>query len=164
MFASLQLTYIKQTYIIVVVLLDCVLVAQSSFAVDLAGEEGLGMESEPKARSGTEKPIEKAQVGPVCASGDLDLRRGMNWRRFDPNVQITEGMTWHRLQRQTGLKARGRNPQGAPTWGFLFRQILIGLIEVLIPLAFILGMIYWRAPWLFWAMIHFLRGEPVFNF
>jgi hypothetical protein len=26
------------------------------------------------------------------------------------------------------------------------------------------GMIYWRAPWLFWTIVHFLRGEPILNF
>ena len=51
-----------------------------------------------------------------------------------------------------------------PTWGHLLGQIIIGLIEILIPLAFIVGMIYWRAPWLFWAIVHFLRGEPILNF
>jgi hypothetical protein len=40
----------------------------------------------------------------------------------------------------------------------------LGFAEVLMPLAFILGMMYWRAPWLFWAMIHLLKGEPLFRF
>ena len=51
-----------------------------------------------------------------------------------------------------------------PTWGHLLGQIIVGVIEILIPLAFIVGMIYWRAPWLFWAVVHFLIGEPILNF
>jgi len=62
------------------------------------------------------------------------------------------------------VKSRRLGPPTGPTWGHLFGQIIIGVIEILIPLAFIVGMIYWRAPWLFWAIVHFLRGEPILNF
>ncbi len=49
------------------------------------------------------------------------------------------------------------------TWGHLLGQITLGIAEILIPLAFIVGMVYWRAPWLFWAVVHFFRGEPILN-
>jgi hypothetical protein len=84
--------------------------------------------------------------------------------RFDPNVRITEAMKWHPPERPTIRKPHNWSPYTGPTWGHLFRQIIVGVIEILIPLAFIVGMIYWRAPWLFWAVVHFLRGEPIFHF
>lgn len=50
-----------------------------------------------------------------------------------------------------------------PTWGHLLRQIILGIAEILIPAAFIVGMVYWRFPWLFWAVVHFFRGEPILH-
>jgi hypothetical protein len=57
-----------------------------------------------------------------------------------------------------------RAKHSGPTWGYLFGQIAIGLVEILIPLAFILALVYWRAPRLFWAVVHLIRGEPLFHF
>ncbi len=62
------------------------------------------------------------------------------------------------------LKTQVAAGNSSPTWGYLLRQIVVGLIEIAIPLGFIVGMVYWRAPWLFWAVVHLLRGEPVFRF
>ena len=100
---------------------------------------------------GTEKPSHHDEIG----------KKG-TWSRFNPDVRITEGMMWHRPSKKTSRKPQNR--QYGPTWGFLFGQIILGLVEILIPLGFIVGMIYWRAPWLFWAVIHFLRGEPILHF
>jgi hypothetical protein len=124
------------------------------------------VESEPIAGSlsAIEKPIEKVQASPSNASGAFELGRGVSWRRFDPNVQVTECMTWLGLQKQTRHRPLGRRPETGPTWGSLLRRVVFGLVEVLVPLAFIIGMVYWRSPWLFRALMHFLRGEPVFNF
>jgi len=66
--------------------------------------------------------------------------------------------------RMNELKTQARGGNSSPTWGYLLRQIVVGLIEIAIPLGFIVAMIYWRAPWLFWAVVHLLRGEPVFHF
>ena len=70
---------------------------------------------------------------------------------------------WHPPYKKTSRKPQNQNRQYGPTWGYLFGQIILGFVEILIPLGFIVGMIYWRAPWLFWAVIHFLRGEPIFH-
>ena len=61
-------------------------------------------------------------------------------------------------------RAEQDHASAQPTWGHLIGRILLGLAEILIPLAFIVGMIYWRAPQLFWAVVHFLSGEPILNF
>lgn len=84
--------------------------------------------------------------------------------RFNPNVSVTDAMMWHPPQDPTGRRPQKQRPRIEPGWGQLLKQIIVGVIELLIPLAFIIGMIYWRAPWLFWAVVHFLRGEPVFRF
>jgi hypothetical protein len=51
-----------------------------------------------------------------------------------------------------------------PTWAHLLGRVVLGLLEILIPLSFVAGMIYWRAPWLFWAVVRLIRGEPVVGF
>jgi hypothetical protein len=112
----------------------------------------------------TKKLVENTQSAPTRASEDLELERGASWYRFNPNVQVTEDMMWHPPQEPMRRRSHDRNPQPEPTWASLFQQVVLGFVEVLMPLAFILGMIYWRAPWLFWAMIRILRGEPVFRF
>lgn len=73
-------------------------------------------------------------------------------------------MMWHSADMPTREKSRRQGQSTAPTWVHLFGQIIVGIIEILIPLGFIVGMIYWRVPWLFWAVVHFLRGEPILNF
>ena len=108
-----------------------------------------------------DKLVEKPQEGTadvLSPHAEADGRATL--RRFDPDVRITEAMRWHSADKPTRKK---RHVTG-PTWGHLLGQILLGLIEILIPLGFIVGMIYWRAPWLFWAVVHFLRGEPILNF
>ena len=100
--------------------------------------------------------------GTAQLSQDSEFGKKVTWSGFNPDVRITHGMMWH----PPGKKAlrKPQNRQYGPTWGFLFGQITLGLVEILIPLGFIVGMIYWRAPWLFWAVIHFLRGEPILHF
>jgi hypothetical protein len=102
---------------------------------------------------GTERLSQRNEIG-----------RQVTWSRFNPDVRITEGMMWHPPGKKASRKSQNQNPQSGPTWGYLFGQIVLGLVEILIPLGFIVGMIYWRAPWLFWAVIHFLRGEPILHF
>ena len=101
----------------------------------------------------TEQPLHHDEIG-----------RHLTWSRFNPDVRITEGMMWHPPSKKTSRKFQNQNRQSDPTWGFLFGQITLGVVEILIPLGFIVGMIYWRGPWLFWAVIHLLRGEPIFHF
>ena len=60
-------------------------------------------------------------------------------------------------------RAEQRRASTQPTWGYLLGRIILGFAEILIPLAFIVGMVYWRAPQLFWAVVHFLSGEPILN-
>ena len=107
-----------------------------------------------------EKPRECA--GPMSSSADPGQQAIPC--RFDPNVRITEAMMWHSPDACAGKRLQKVGSLEGPTWGHLLGQIIIGLIEILVPLAFIVGMIYWRAPWLFWAIVHFLRGEPILNF
>ena len=108
------------------------------------------------------KLVENTQT--VSTPEDLEPERGTNWRRFNPNVKVTENMMWHPPRELMQRSFRNQNPQKEPTWASLFWQVVLGFAEVLMPLAFILGMMYWRAPWLFWAMIHLLKGEPLFRF
>lgn len=107
-----------------------------------------------------EKPQERA--GPTSSPAEPGERAIPC--RFDANARITEAMMWHSPDTPTRKKPHKVGPDIGPTWGHLRRRIIVGGIEILIPLAFILGMIYWRAPWLFWAAVHFLRGEPILNF
>ena len=71
---------------------------------------------------------------------------------------------WHPPKEYVRRKSQNRKCQQGPAWTSLFWQVVLGLVEVLMPIAFVIGMIYWRAPWLFWAMIRLLRGEPLFRF
>jgi hypothetical protein len=57
-------------------------------------------------------------------------------------------------------RREGRPTQ--PSWGQLIGRVALGLVEVLIPLAFVAAMVYWRAPWLFRAIAHFFAGESPF--
>ena len=66
--------------------------------------------------------------------------RGMTYTRFDPNARITEGIMRHPEKEPTSRRRRPCARVG-PTWGYLIGQIIIGMIEVLIPLAFIVGVI-----------------------
>jgi hypothetical protein len=112
-----------------------------------------------------DKLVEKPQEGTACVlSPHAEADGRATLRRFNPDVRITEAMRWHSADKPARKKRHNQNPNTGPTWGHLFRQITVGVIEILIPLAFIVGMIYWRAPWLFWAVVHFLRGEPILNF
>lgn len=88
----------------------------------------------------------------------------MTYKRFDPNARITQEMMWRPKERATTSIPRNPGAHFAPTWSSIFKQILVALIEILIPMAFIVGMLYWRAPWLFWAVVHFFRGEPIIHF
>ena len=54
-------------------------------------------------------------------------------------------------------------PYWRQSWRHLIGQILLGLAEIAIPIAFVAGFVYWRWPWLFWAAVHFLKGEPIFS-
>ena len=118
-------------------------------------------ENHPIIDKRVEKPQEGA-AGALSPHAEADGRATL--RRFDPDVRITEAMRWHSADKPARKKRHNQNPNTGPTWGHLFRQIIVGVIEILIPLAFIVGMVYWRAPWLFWAVVHFLRGEPILNF
>ncbi len=51
-----------------------------------------------------------------------------------------------------------------PGWGPVWRRVLLGIVEILIPVLFIVGFVYWQAPWLFWAVVRFFRGEPIIGF
>jgi hypothetical protein len=136
------------------------------FNLERVGQEDIGMKPEPRERNllETEKLVENTQAVPPRAPEDLELERGTSWCRFNPNVRVTEDMMWHAPQELMRRKSQDRDSQKEPTWASLFRQVVLGFFEVLMPLAFILGMIYWRAPWLFWAMIRLLKGEPLFRF
>ncbi|MGA2480022.1 MAG: hypothetical protein ABSG63_14820 [Spirochaetia bacterium] len=107
--------------------------------------------------------VELSQKGTIQASRNDEIG-GVAWSRFNPDVRITEGMMWHPPRKLTLRRHHNQNAQAGPTWGHLFGQIVVGFIEILIPLAFIAGMIYWRAPWLFLAVVHFFRGEPIIHF
>lgn len=102
---------------------------------------------------GTEQPSHHNEIG-----------KKVTWSRFNPDVRITEGMMWHPARKLEPRKLYNQNRQSGPTWGFFFGQIIFGFVEILIPLGFIVGMIYWRARWLFWAVVHFFRGEPILDF
>jgi hypothetical protein len=117
---------------------------------------------EKKNLLATEKNADVALDGTEQPSHYDEIGKKLTWRRFNPDVRITEGMMWHPVRKKASRKPQYR--QSGPSWGFLFGQIILGLVEILIPLGFIVGMIYWRAPWLFWAVIHFLRGEPILHF
>lgn len=98
----------------------------------------------------------------VQESSNGETNGRMTFSRFNPNARITEGMI--RRPRREPTSHKNPRMQVGPTWDYLFMQIIVGLIEILVPLAFIVGMTYWRAPWLFWAVLHFLRGEQIFHF
>ena len=115
---------------------------------------------EEKNHSETDKLVDKPQTD---ATHVPSAARATS-RRFDPDARVTDAMRWRPTERPAMQKQHNLTPVAGTTWGHLFGQIFIGMIEILIPLAFIVGMIYWRAPWLFWAVVHFLRGEPVVHF
>jgi hypothetical protein len=117
-----------------------------------------------KKHSATDKLVDKPQTGATHLPPRVESTARATPSRFDPDAQITDSMKWRPTDRPAMQKHHGQIPGAGPTWGHLFGQILIRMIEILIPLAFIVGMIYLRAPWLFWAVVHFLRGEPVFRF
>ena len=122
------------------------------------------MSKEKKNLTAIEKPAAKPhgdtdQVPPYC-----EVDKKVTLRRFNPDVRITEEMIWQPLDRPKTREVHNHACQTGPTWSHIFWQITAGIIEILIPLAFIVGMIYWRAPWLFWAVVRFLSGEPIFHF
>lgn len=104
----------------------------------------------------------KTQEGSAHVASECGGRATQS--RFNPNVLITDAMTWHSRKDVAKRRPKNQRPHSEPTWGKLLKHIIVGVVELLIPLAFIIGMIYWKAPWLFWAMVHFLRGEPIFHF
>jgi hypothetical protein len=122
------------------------------------------MNKEEENHSAIDKPVEPRQEGTAPISTHAEAGGGTTASRLDPDARITETIIWNSSNKQTGKKPRCGSSSTGPTWGHLLGQIIIGVIEILIPLAFIISMIYWRAPWLFWAVVHFLRGEPIFNF
>jgi hypothetical protein len=95
---------------------------------------------------GTERTSHKDEIG-----------KKLTWSRYNPDVRVTEGMMWHPSRKKTSRNPKNR--QSGPTWGFFFGQIILGLVEILIPLGFIVGMIYWRAPWLFWGSDTLYQGR-----
>ena len=103
------------------------------------------------------EPADGVLAPPAKADGQASLRH------FGPGGGNTVAMSRHSAYKRAG-KNQHSNPHTGPTWGHLLGRIFLGLIEILIPLAFIVGMTYWRAPWLFWAVVHFLKGEPILNF
>jgi hypothetical protein len=109
---------------------------------------------------------ESGKNSEVPLGGTEQLSQGtqLSWSRFNPNARITEGMMWHPRGKKTLRRPQNQSRQSGQSWGYLFGQIVLGLVEIAIPLGFIVGMIYWRAPWLFWAMIHFLHGELILHF
>jgi hypothetical protein len=123
------------------------------------------MNNEAKNHLVNEKLVEKpsADTSSVLFSR-AEVDRLSTLRRLDTDSRIPEAMMMRSPDKPTRKKPRRQGPDTGPTWGHLFGQIIIGVIEILIPLAFIVGMIYWRAPWLFWTIVHFLRGEPILNF
>ena len=110
----------------------------------------------------TDNAAKKTQERKAQAAVDSGERALIG--RFNPNVVITNEMMWHPPMDKTTRRSQKQKPGGEPAWGQLLKQVVVGVIELLIPLSFIIGMIYWRVPWLFWAVVHFLRGEPVFRF
>ena len=125
----------------------------------------LVLDKEKTMLAAAKKPAEKSPPeGTAKESQQIDTGKEVTRSRFDPAVRVTEAMRWHSADKPARKKRHNQNSNTGPTWGHLLGQILVGLIEILIPLAFIGGMIYWRAPWLFWAVVHFLRGEPILNF
>ena len=122
------------------------------------------MFNEYKSRSAADKLVNKPQPGAINVRPRAEANERAIPRRFNPDARITDAMGWHPTDKPATQKHHSQISDAGPTWGHLFGQIFIGMIEILIPLAFIVGMIYWRAPWLFWAVVHFLRGEPVVRF
>ena len=122
------------------------------------------MNKKEKEHPAVDELTEKPQECTVPASIAFELGKRAIPCRFDPNVRIAESMMWHSPDRRTGKKPHKVEPYTGPTWSHLFWRIIIGGIEILIPLAFIVAMIYWRAPWLFWAAVHLLWGEPILKF
>ena len=120
--------------------------------------------NEEKNQSATGKLVDKPQTGAIHMPPHEEADERAMPRRFDPDARITDAMRWHPTDRPAAQRHHSQIPGAGPTWDHLFGQIFIGMVEILIPLAFIVGMIYWRAPWLFWAVVHFLRGEPVVHF
>ena len=119
---------------------------------------------EKKNLLATERNADLSLDGTEQLSQHDEIDKKVTWSRFNPDVRITEGMMWHPPRKKALRRPQNQNRQSGPTWGYLFGQIILGIVEILIPLGFIVGMIYWRAPWLFWAVIHFLRGEPILHF
>ena len=133
------------------------------------GEEVLKMKLSVKNKKTNNFPEGgKNIVVPVCGPEQLsrnnEIGAQVAWSRFNPHARITEGMTWHPRGKNALQRRRNQNHQSGQSWGYLFGQIILGIVEIAIPLGFIVGMICWRAPWLFWAVIHFLRGEPILHF
>ena len=112
----------------------------------------------------TEKNAWESHEASEQPSHHNEIGKKATWSRFNPDVRITEEMMWRSPRKRTLRKPRNQNLPSGPTWGYLFGQIILGFVEILIPLGFIVGMIYWRVPWLVWAVIHFLRGEPILHF
>jgi hypothetical protein len=126
----------------------------------------LSAKSEQKRKNllSTEKNTDVSLDGTGQLLRHTEIGKKVIWSRFNPDVRITEGMMWHPPPKKISRKPRNQNRQSGPTWGYLLGQIILGLVEILIPLGFIVGMVYWRAPWLFWAVVHFLRGELILHF
>ena len=110
----------------------------------------------------TDKVLKKTQKGSAYVASEYGGCATQS--RFNPNVLITDAMTWHSRKEATKRRHQNQRLHSGPTWSQLLKYIVVGVVELLIPLAFIIGMIYWKAPWLFWAVVHFLRGEAVLRF
>ena len=123
------------------------------------------MNNEQKKRLVNEKLVEKPQADTSRAlSPHAEVDGLATQRRLDTDTRIPEAMIMSSPDNAINKKPHKPGASTGPTWGHLLGQIIIGVVEILVPLAFIVGVIYWRAPWLFWAVVRFLRGEPILNF
>ncbi len=103
----------------------------------MLGVNGLAMEiSVVNKENGNLPAIEKSIASPSegarqSVKRDVDTRAAL--RRFNPDVRITAEMMWHPPEKVTTRKSQDGRSCGRVAWNDLFRQIVLGLFEVLIP-------------------------------
>jgi hypothetical protein len=122
------------------------------------------MNTEEKSHSPVHKLVEISRADPIHMSTHAEADELETGLIVVPDTRIPEAMIMSSPDNAINKKPHKPGASTGPTWGHLLGQIIIGVVEILIPLAFIVGVIYWRAPWLFWAVVRFLRGEPILNF
>ena len=88
-----------------------------------SGREGFGMKPEPRET----KLVVNTQT--VSTPEDLEPERGTNWRRFNPNVKVTEDMMWHPPRELMHRRCRDKNPQKEPTWPLCFGKLSWALLK-----------------------------------